>query len=96
MVVLRVAHDRDFDVIAKSIGSLTSLTRAVTSASCPSGHCSRVLNFSDFVACTGILTMLSAEEIDEYKIDGQISITCEFCNTEEWFDSDEIDAARAT
>ncbi len=44
----------------------------------------------------GILTMLSAEEIDEYKIDGRISITCEFCNTEEWFDSDEIDAARAT
>ena len=44
----------------------------------------------------GILNMLSAEEIEEYKIDGRISITCEFCNTEEWFDSAEIAAARAT
>ncbi len=44
----------------------------------------------------GILTMLSQDDIEEYKIEGRISITCEFCNTEEWFDSAEIDAARAT
>ncbi len=44
----------------------------------------------------GILTILSAEEIEEYKIDGRISITCEFCNTEEWFDNAEIDGVLAT
>lgn len=44
----------------------------------------------------GILTMFSPEEIEEYKIEGRISVTCDFCNTEEWFDSAEIDAARAT
>lgn len=44
----------------------------------------------------GILTMLSAEEIEEYKIDGRISIKCEFCSTEEWFDDEDISAARAT
>ena len=44
----------------------------------------------------GILRMLSQEDIEEYKIEGRISITCEFCNTKVWFDSAEIDAARAT
>jgi molecular chaperone Hsp33 len=44
----------------------------------------------------GILNMLSAEEIEDYKIDGQISIKCEFCSTEEWFDTTQIDAARAS
>jgi len=43
-----------------------------------------------------ILAMLSAEEIEEYQINGRISITCEFCNTEEWFDDAQITAARAT
>lgn len=43
-----------------------------------------------------ILSMLSKEEIEEYKIDGRISITCEFCNSEEWFGDAEIAAARAT
>jgi molecular chaperone Hsp33 len=42
-----------------------------------------------------ILNMLSAEEIEEYKIDDRISIKCEFCGTEEWFDADQIEAARA-
>ena len=44
----------------------------------------------------GILNMLSAEEIEDYKIDGRISIKCEFCSTEEWFDTTQIDAARAS
>ncbi len=44
----------------------------------------------------GILAMLSEEEIEEYKINKRISITCEFCNTEEWFDDAQITAARAT
>lgn len=42
----------------------------------------------------GIIAMLSADEIEEYKIDGRISITCEFCNSEEWFDAADIEAAR--
>ncbi len=44
----------------------------------------------------GILKMFSAEEIEEYKVDGHISIKCEFCSTEEWFDSAQIEAARAS
>jgi molecular chaperone Hsp33 len=44
----------------------------------------------------GILNMLSAEEIEDYKIDGRISIKCEFCSTEEWFDATQIEVARAS
>ena len=44
----------------------------------------------------GILKMLSAEEIEDYKVDDRISIKCEFCSTEEWFDSAQIEAARAS
>lgn len=44
----------------------------------------------------GILKMLSAEEIEDYKVDGHISIKCEFCSTEEWFDATQIEAARAS
>lgn len=44
----------------------------------------------------GIIRMLSDEEIEEYKIDGRISITCEFCNTEEWFDGKDITDTRVT
>jgi molecular chaperone Hsp33 len=44
----------------------------------------------------GILNMLSTEEIEDYKIDGRISIKCEFCSTEEWFDTTQIDAARTS
>ena len=44
----------------------------------------------------GILKMFSAEEIEDYKVDGCISIKCEFCSTEEWFDSAQIEAARAS
>ena len=36
--------------------------------------------------------MLSLEEIEEYMIDGKISIKCEFCNTEQWFDDTQIEA----
>ncbi len=43
-----------------------------------------------------ILTMLSEGEIEDYKIDGVISITCEFCNSEERFDEREITASRAS
>ena len=42
----------------------------------------------------GILRMLSDDEIEEYKVDGSIFINCEFCNSEEVFDENEIEAAR--
>ena len=44
----------------------------------------------------GIINMLSIKEINEYMIDGKISIKCEFCNTERWFDDLEIKALRAS
>ncbi|MEC7303242.1 MAG: Hsp33 family molecular chaperone HslO, partial [Pseudomonadota bacterium] len=44
----------------------------------------------------GIIKMLSLEEIGEYMIDGKISIKCEFCNTEQWFDNKQIEALRAS
>ncbi|MEE3094974.1 MAG: Hsp33 family molecular chaperone HslO [Pseudomonadota bacterium] len=44
----------------------------------------------------GIINMLSFEEIEEYMIDGKISIKCEFCNTEQWFDDTQIEALRAS
>ena len=42
----------------------------------------------------GILSMLSEEEIEEYKIDGYIAITCEFCNTKECFNDASIRASK--
>jgi len=42
----------------------------------------------------GVLRMLSDDELDDYKIEGRISITCEFCNTVEWFDEAQIRYAR--
>ena len=44
----------------------------------------------------GILNLLSAAEIEDYKIDGRISVKCEFCSTEEWFNAAQIEAARAS
>ena len=44
----------------------------------------------------GIINMLSINEIDEYMIDGKISIKCEFCSTERWFDQSQIKALRAS
>lgn len=42
----------------------------------------------------GIINMLSDDEIEEYKVDSAISIKCEFCNTEQVFDEDEIAVVR--
>jgi len=44
----------------------------------------------------GIINMLSLDEIEDYMIDGKISIKCEFCNTEQWFDEAQIKALRAS
>ena len=44
----------------------------------------------------GIINMLSINEIDEYMIDGKISIKCEFCSTVRWFDQLQIKALRAS
>ena len=43
-----------------------------------------------------IINMLSINEIDEYMVDGKISIKCEFCNTERWFDEFQIKTLRAS
>ena len=41
---------------------------------------------------SNVLNTLSADEIREYKIDGKVFITCEFCNTQYDFTQGDLDA----
>jgi molecular chaperone Hsp33 len=43
-----------------------------------------------------ILRVMSAEDIEEYLIDGKIIVTCQFCNSSEIFDEAQISALRAS